>query len=593
MKKILWLLVTLLVATTLVLTSCDKTDENENAGNENNSQTGGNNQNGNNNGENNENNSGEDEKDAEKDKETLVDILSGNKLGDIFGSVSGETPEWVGALESYAAEFQIDIGGEILGDKKAARIISKNNVLYILEKDYTTGELNVSQILYMGGNGIAQLVENSDGSYTLSGLDITLPDGEGGEIELPNLDSIVFPETGLDVSKFTEIDGWYALDEDFIKDLIRDSYEIIGGLGGGGTEPTAANITMPDPEDLLDALLTSLDIDVRFAVSGENIQGIKYDIKVNDSFFSYLRLVGIGKTYYIKNVGMAGEVMLDETCTRLSSFSISEKVDYKDITDQVFNLNASTIYDAEGAIKGVDFNTEFVIPAETKGMMEDLMETIKELLGDIPLENAVSAVEAGGESESFDLSFSASAKIDFSMLLATGHDIIDMKMNLVRLGEDGEAEETLLTASILYKNVISTIGQLLVDVSTGDGEDKMTIADIAGVVYYALVKDMPDLGELGNKLTASIPNVQKTVMDITDAYEFDESVYEELTVMYYDSTLGLTLLFDISGGELSPVTASNITVYLGEVADGTLEYDLSVSLGEDGYIFEMAEEPAA
>ena len=420
------------------------------------------------------------------DKAAIIKVVSGLKLGDAFAEVGDvaipDVEEVVADVESMMAQANVSISN---GQEHLAVIY--NGGLYVYT-GYNGSDLELNEAFLLVDDVIYSVTEGAVYGIGLEMLgstdvvDTSMIDAYKEQIEyyVDLFDGVTIPS--LTSSLITKEGDWYMLNPAFMRDVFK-SY-IISYATDMGEEITDEAIAE------LDESLESITINLGFAVSGENIRGIKASVSFVSEYVDYPDGYGAASVEKTETIKYSFEALLTEDLTAL---------------DRVAG--------------GMSDGTESVYVALDVDMTAEEIKAV-----DIGLDYA-----AGGETGN------AKATVNFENFAKANADVVSINMNLT----DEDNEKMYIVATL--KNDADANGVIDVKVDY-NGEEFGAI--VGGVDYDN--SNAPENRELFLSLIENFDAYDAKGQEIFEAYY--NAYYEGLDhptdayVAYYDAELDVTIV---------------------------------------------------
>ena len=520
MKKTLWLLLVLVMCMSLVLSAC-----NNNSGNG--GETGG------------ENGTANTEDD---DKAVLVSKLGNTKLKAVVDELKNasepDTDEIMGEVNALA--MQMDLLGDMYGEAGGARLVIKDGRIYALNYDVETETWELATLVVIDDEYNTTIYSAEDWvQLDYSEMTQSLPvDNESfEEIETyaEILDGVTLPS--LSAALFVKNGDWYQLDEAYVKDVLR-SY-----ITGLYVEMSEGETELPeDVAELVNTFLEGTTLQLSFAVSGEEIKGIKVNFAMTDEAIIALNGGGEDVELPYSSVSASFELLLNDTVTLPVREYLSVKMDMAEGTD--LDVTAEVTYTADGEeLASVVAKADAVVPADIAGTDVDMT---------VDFDASLNVKDAD----------KANTKVLTASLLMCD-------------GTDYEA-----SYSVELENDADGVGQAVIKASQAGQE----LADLTATIDYDSANDVPTLDALTLLAVENKDSFKALAEAIASAYVLPEGEeWDYLDVKYYDETLDLTLTFYVDAYIDEDNVVYGLTVYQGNNTDYSCDYEVTKT--DDGYEF--------
>ncbi len=553
------------------------------------------------------NNEPETNSDPESDKQVISDALSEGSIGDIFEKLESEetSPDLSALYEeiaglSFSSELDIDtqwldsVLFLSMNDGIIEAKLPEKSTYVVLDKDFSV--ITLSGYPYSEGYWIK--------SEEMMPSDIEIPsDNQSFE------DALGISEEALDLIKgfsFPEIDendialdgNWYIIPDEYYKDIAKSVLDLIVEIAELEGEETPTEEEYNEAMDDIMKIVDALGLKIGFAVSGENIVGIKVIMDVNVDQMSQIAsgeiapptATPIAKEDDNKNEKLATaiEIWLTDDAMFLSSVEISLDIAMESLSAKG-DLGYKYSYE-NSMLSGVSVNTDLEI--------------------------------AEGQEDVISIKGEFSTKLIFEGSEVCGLSVdADMEMTNIPIGGDSY---TLKDGGYEYVTCIGDVNvdsSLVIDLSKIDdiGEEVVS-ADIdckvkATSLYYEeypepTYNEQYDMWEHGDPVKSSDMSVFEDAPEtsdfnsIIDIYGYATVESEKLIDIYFIVAMDEDVTANISG-KLDLDNAKKITLPDGLDADtlaedyariklkaekvaDEIEYDYT-SILHDGYYIHDAE----
>lgn len=463
----------------------------------------------------------EDTPEVKADKETIVGVVSGTKLGDVFADIKEiALPE----MEEVEAIYNEAISS-VEGIKAQAEVSVPENADFkgVIANGgafiYANEELGAAII--MAGEQLYAISQSQYG-FSVEATPIAMPEVSDEEFAaaideyleqikyyVDIIDGITIPS--LTSSLITKNGDWYMLNREFTRNMIK-SY-IVGFATAEGETVDAEGLAS------LDEMLAKVNVDLGFAVSGDKIRGVKIDAEISDEYETYPN-------------GYDAEPVMEKNTVKIN-FEALLTADLKGLDRVAAGLvqdenSASAAIDLNETNVKIDFdyNTEYqTIDASATIDFDADAVAVNSIAADFAIKTEFSNVEA-------------TATLNFDNITKANADVVVFDL-------DFYDENTHGTIDAYIKNDAEGNGVVYAKIAT----DGVTDMEITGAIDYDNATDIPADDDFVFTLVENYDLYDAKAWEIYNAFmTYAEGNIENpgnYRIAYYDADLGVTIVASI------------------------------------------------
>ena len=464
----------------------------------------------------------EDTPEVKADKETIVGVVSGTKLGDVFADIKEiALPE----MEEVEAIYNEAISS-VEGIKAQAEVSVPENADFkgVIANGgafiYANEELGAAII--MAGDQLYAISQSQYG-FSVEATSIAMPEVSDEEFAatidqymeqikyyVDIIDGITIPS--LTSSLITKNGDWYMLNREFTRNMIK-SY-IVGLATAEGETVDAEGLAALDEE------LAKINVDLGFAVSGDKIRGVKIDTEISDEYETYPNGYDAEPVMEKNTVKINFEALLTADLKGLDRVAAGLVQDENSVS-AVIDLNETNVK------IDFDYNTEY--------QTIDASATI-----DFDAEaEAVNSLDVALKVVDNETTVEVSAKFNFADMTKANAEVVVIDFDLHDPDDHG-------TIDAYIKNDAEGNGVVYAKIAT----DGVTDMEITGAIDYDNATDVPAEDDFVFTIVENYDLYDAKAWEIYNAFmTYAEGNIESPSnyrIAYYDAELGVTIVASIS-----------------------------------------------
>lgn len=498
MKKTLLALILIFLCVAMVMTSCDLFKQDDG------------------------NKVVEDTPEVKADKETIVGVVSGTKLGDVFADIEEIALPKMEEVEAIYNEAISSVDGikaqaEVSVPENADfKGVIANGGAFI----YANEELGAALIL--AGDQLYAISQSQYG-FSVEATPIAMPEVSDEEFAaaideyleqikyyVDIIDGITIPS--LTSSLITKNGDWYMLNREFTRNIIK-SY-IVGLATAEGETVDAEGLAALDEE------LAKINVDLGFAVSGDKIRGVKIDAEISDEYETYPNGYDAEPVMEKNTVKINFEALLTADLKGLDRVAAGLVQDENSVS-AVIDLNETNVK------IDFDYNTEYqTINASATIDFDAEAEAVNSLDVALKVVDNETTVEV-------------SAKFNFADMTKANAEVVVIDFDL----HDAEDHGTI---DAYIKNDAEGNGVVYAKIAT----DGVTDMEITGAIDYDNATDVPAEDDFVFTIVENYDLYDAKAWEIYNAFmTYAEGNIESPSnyrIAYYDAELGVTIVASIS-----------------------------------------------
>lgn len=527
----------------------------------------------------------EDTPEVKADKETIVGVVSGTKLGDVFADIKEiALPE----MEEVEAIYNEAISS-VEGIKAQAEVSVPENADFkgVIANGgafiYANEELGAAII--MAGDQLYAISQSQYG-FSVEATSIAMPEVSDEEFAatidqymeqikyyVDIIDGITIPS--LTSSLITKNGDWYMLNREFTRNMIK-SY-IVGLATAEGETVDAEGLAALDEE------LAKINVDLGFAVSGDKIRGVKIDTEISDEYETYPNGYDAEPVMEKNTVKINFEALLTADLKGLDRVAAGLVQDENSVS-AVIDLNETNVK------IDFDYNTEY--------QTIDASATI-----DFDAEaEAVNSLDVALKVVDNETTVEVSAKFNFADMTKANAEVVVIDFDLHDPDDHG-------TIDAYIKNDAEGNGVVYAKIAT----DGVTDMEITGAIDYDNATDVPAEDDFVFTIVENYDLYDAKAWEIYNAFmtyaEGNVTSSGNYRIAYYDADLGVTIVasiyvdgtyeytYDEDGNVIDKqfVIINNLDPMRIYVAQGEFTpeyYEFAATVDQGEFVFTAHENPA-